>query len=84
MFRLLVFFATALILSSCNLENQTGRLSLQITDAPVPDALEVYLAVSRVTLHGPDGTQSFELDDGENGYVQFPLMELAGAASEKA
>jgi len=80
--KLLSVLAALVFLVSCNMENQTGRLSLQITDAPVLDAQEVFLAVSGVTLHGPDGEQHFNLDDGENGYVQFPLMTLAGDVSE--
>jgi len=81
MFRLAILVFTALLVTGCNLENQTGRVSFQITDAPVLDAKEVYLAVSGLTLHGPDGEQSIQIDDGENGYVRFPLMTLAGDVS---
>lgn len=81
MSRLFVIFLATMFMAGCNVTSQTGKLSVNITDAPVLDAQEVYLAVSGITLHGPDGEQSFSVSDDFEAYTQFPLMTLAGDTS---
>lgn len=39
--------------------NATGKLSLQITDAPVDAAEHVYVQFRGIELHGPGGTQTY-------------------------
>jgi uncharacterized lipoprotein YajG len=76
---LALFFAAC---SSDNSSTDTGSISVDITDAPVTDAAQVYLAISGITFKGPDGQVFKSLATDTEAYQQVALLELAGSASE--
>ena len=74
-------FITACSSDSSN-SNDTGTVSVGITDAPVENASEVHLAISGITFKGPDGQVFHSLATDTEDYTQVELTELAGTASE--
>ena len=83
-FRILVLAFFTILISACGSGggNGTGSVSVAITDAPVTNASQVFLAIASVTLKGPDGEISFDVTPEGEDYLQVPLMDLAGSASQ--
>ena len=79
---LLTIFITACSSDSNDTGNDTGTVSVGITDAPVANASEVHLAISGITFKGPDGQVFHSLTTDTEDYTQIELTELAGIASE--
>jgi hypothetical protein len=75
-------FITACSSDSNDTGNDTGTVSVGITDAPVANASEVHLAISGITFKGPDGQVFHSLITDTEDYTQIELTELAGIASE--
>jgi hypothetical protein len=75
-------FITACSSDSNDTGNDTGTVSVGITDAPVANASEVHLAISGITFKGPDGQVFHSLTTDTEDYTQIELTELAGIASE--
>ncbi|MDX1475471.1 MAG: DUF4382 domain-containing protein [Reinekea sp.] len=69
-------------LSSCFTED-SGTLTLKLTDAAVTDANNVVLSVAGVTIKGPDGQQKFEFlgENNEPEAKSIDLLSLTGAQS---
>lgn len=68
------------ILGGCTLSDKTGTLSINISDAPVTNASQVYISFAGITLKGSEGEIYIPVkDNGEN--IQLSLMELTGSLS---
>ena len=85
-FKALAVALSAIFISACSSgsgdSDDTGTISVDITDAPVSNASEVHLAISGITFKGPDGQVSQSLATDTEDYTQVELTALAGAASE--
>ncbi|WP_428239964.1 DUF4382 domain-containing protein [Gynuella sp.] len=62
-------------------EGGSGTVSLDLTDAAVNNVTQVYLAISSVSLHGPDGTLNYKLSNDIHDYLQYPLLDYNGGIS---
>ncbi len=68
-----------LVLAACGgNSDDTGRLTLAVTDAPVDSATAVVVEFTGVELQGPDGRRVIEFDTPK----QIDLLALSGNASE--
>lgn len=85
--KILLIAVSAIFISACSSDSSnsddTGTVSVSITDAPVANASEVHLAISGITFKGPDGQVFHSLATGAvPDYTQVELTELAGTLSE--
>lgn len=85
-FKALSLLAISILLASgCSSDGDstdTGTVSVGITDAAVKNASQVYLAITGVTFKGPDGETFFDVIPENEEYLQVPLLDLAGSASQ--
>jgi hypothetical protein len=85
--KILIIAVSAIFISACSSDSSnsddTGTVSVSITDAPVTNADKVFLAISGITFKGPDGQVFHDLATGAvPDYTQVELTELAGTLSE--
>ena len=84
--KILAIALSAIFITACSSDssnsNDTGTVSVGITDAPVENASEVHLAISGITFKGPDGQVFHGLTTDTEDYIRVELTELAGMASE--
>ncbi len=75
--RVALLLASSAVLAACGgsgSDDNTGRLSLGVVDAPVDDAQHVYVQFSGIELHGPDGSVSVDFAAPK----QLDLLALTG------
>ncbi|MDX1443043.1 MAG: DUF4382 domain-containing protein [Gammaproteobacteria bacterium] len=65
-------------LAACGSDDDSGSLSVQLTDGPVDNATAVYVEVTGVSVQGPSGQRDFELDSP----MTINLLDLSGNAAE--
>jgi hypothetical protein len=84
--QLIIAITCASALTACQLEGgtETGVFSLQLTDAPVTNAKNVFLTISAITVKGPNKKVTYNIVDenGDAATKQIDLLSLTGSNAE--
>lgn len=82
--KLMIATTCAAALTGCEMSGETGSFSLQITDAPVTNAENVFLTISAVTVKGSGQAVTYEFTDEnlEPTTKQIDLLSLTGSDAE--